>query len=138
MSFDKLSAAYDGGTLTLCILCLLPGTCLLQAISAHSLWLGHLRETWAVMSLLRDTRTAAARGVLGRLLAASLQDPLVLSHHPAALGAYFRLLSFGLTYAADCMAARPPDGGHSGGDSDDVLLLTDRVLRAVRLLRHSQ
>ncbi|KAF8068220.1 PI4KA1 [Scenedesmus sp. PABB004] len=68
----------------------------LQAIAAHFLWLGHLLETWAVVSRLRDGRAAAARAVIGRLLAASLQDPAALCHHPAAVGAYFRLLTLGL------------------------------------------
>lgn len=72
---------------------------------------------------MRDGRTAAARMLFGRLLAASLQDPLVLSHHPAALGAYFRLLTLGLVYGKSCVAA--------GAVGSDVLLLFDRIIRAV-------
>lgn len=90
-------------------------------------------ETWAVVSRLRDSRTAAARTVYGRLLAASLQDPNVLSHHPAAVGAYFRLLTLGLVYGKSCLDAAgsgvPGRAGVAAGA--DVLLLFDRILRAV-------
>jgi hypothetical protein len=99
----------------------------LQAIYAHFLWLSHLLETWAVVSRLRDGRTAAARAVYGRLLAASLQDPAVLSHHPAAVGAYFRLLTLGLVYGRSCLGA----AGSGPGRGHDVLLLFDRILCAV-------
>ncbi|WIA31066.1 hypothetical protein OEZ86_001095 [Tetradesmus obliquus] len=101
----------------------------LQAIYAHFLWLSHLLETWAVVSRLRDGRTAAARAVYGRLLAASLQDPAVLSHHPAAVGAYFRLLTLGLVYGRSCLGA----AGSGPGRGQDVLLLFDRILRAALL-----
>jgi hypothetical protein len=103
----------------------------LQAIYAHFLWLSHLLETWAVVSRLRDGRTAAARAVYGRLLAASLQDPAVLSHHPAAVGAYFRLLTLGLVYGRSCLGA----AGSGPGRGQDVLLLFDRILRAVSRLQ---
>lgn len=96
-----------------------------QAVSAHFLWLSFLTEQWAVIARLRDARTAAARVMYGRLLAASLQDPAVLSHHPAALGAYFRLLTLGLKYGRSCLRGGPATAGK------DVLLLFDRILRAV-------
>jgi transposase len=97
-----------------------------QAISAHFLWLSFLQEQWAVIGKLRDARTAAARVMYGRLLAASLHDPAVLSHHPAAVGAYFRLLTLGLKYGRSCLRAGPATAGK------DVLLLFDRILQAVR------
>ncbi|KAF6255211.1 hypothetical protein COO60DRAFT_237645 [Scenedesmus sp. NREL 46B-D3] len=101
----------------------------LQAIYAHFLWLSHLLESWAVVSRLRDGRTAAARAVYGRLLAASLQDPAVLSHHPAAVGAYFRLLTLGLVYGRSCLGA----AGSGADRGQDVLLLFDRILRTALL-----
>lgn len=104
----------------------------LQAISAHFLWLSYLIETWAVVSRLRDSRTAAARTVYGRLLAASLRDPLVLSHHPAAVGAYFRLLTLGLVYAKSCLQSVGSSGlGKMVPAGADALLLFDRILQAV-------
>jgi hypothetical protein len=99
-----------------------------QAISAHFLWLSFLTEQWAIISRLRDARTAAARVMYGRLLAASLQDPAVLSHHPAAVGAYFRLLTLGLKYGRSCLRGGPATAGK------DVLLLFDRILQAVSRL----
>jgi transposase len=105
-----------------------PAVLVLQAISAHFLWLSFMQEQWAVISKLRDARTAAARVMYGRLLAASLLDPAVLSHHPAAVGAYFRLLTLGLKYGRSCLRAGPATAGK------DVLLLFDRILQAVRLM----
>lgn len=107
--------------------CPFPGV---QAISAHFLWLSFLTEQWAIISRLRDARTAAARVMYGRLLAASLQDPAVLSHHPAAVGAYFRLLSLGLKYGRSCLRGGPATAGK------DVLLLFDRILQAVSRRAH--
>lgn len=101
----------------------------LQAISAHFLWLSYLQEQWAIISRLRDARTAAARVMYGRLLAASLHDPAVLSHHPAAVGAYFRLLTLGLKYGRSCLRGGPATAGK------DVLLLFDRILQAVSTQR---
>jgi len=63
----------------------------------------------------------------GRLLAASLQDPAVLSHHPAAVGAYFRLLTLGLQYGRSCLRSGPATAGR------DILLLFDRILHTVRI-----
>lgn len=112
---------------TFVLRCPFPGV---QAISAHFLWLSFLTEQWAIISRLRDARTAAARVMYGRLLAASLQDPAVLSHHPAAVGAYFRLLTLGLKYGRSCLRGGPATAGK------DVLLLFDRILQAVsRCLR---
>jgi hypothetical protein len=96
-----------------------------QAISAHFLWLSFLQEQWAIISRMRDARTAAARVTYGRLLAASLHDPAVLSHHPAAVGAYFRLLTLGLKYGRSCVKGGPATAGK------DVLLLFDRIVQAV-------
>eukprot|EP00878_Enallax_costatus_P012821 GHUV01013388.1.p1 GENE.GHUV01013388.1~~GHUV01013388.1.p1 ORF type:complete len:2087 (+),score=705.77 GHUV01013388.1:215-6475(+) len=107
---------------------------MLQAISAHFLWLSYLMETWAVVSRLRDSRTAAARTVYGRLLAASLRDPSVLSHHPAAVGAYFRLLTLGLVYGQSCLRSVTSSGsGKAVAAGADVLLLFDRILQAALL-----
>lgn len=106
-------------------------TCHRQAISAHFLWLGHLCETWEVVGRLRDGRTDAARALYSRLLAASLHDPAMLSHHPAAVGAYFRLLTLGLRFGRGCAGAAALRSGRAGRD---VLLLFDHVLRAVSLL----
>lgn len=103
-----------------------------QAISAHFLWLSFLQEQWAVVGKLRDARTAAARVMYGRLLAASLHDPAVLSHHPAAVGAYFRLLTLGLKYGRSCLRAGAATAGK------DVLLLFDRILQAVRHMPYDQ
>lgn len=94
-------------------------------MSAHFLWLSFLQEQWAVISSLRDGRTAAARVMYGRLLAASLHDPAVLSHHPAALGAYFRLLTLALQYGRSCLRGGPASAGQ------DVLLLFDKILQTV-------
>jgi hypothetical protein len=99
----------------------------MQAISAHFLWLSFLQEQWAIISRMRDARTAAARVTYGRLLAASLHDPVVLSHHPAAVGAYFRLLTLGLKYGRSCVRGGPATAGK------DVLLLFDRIVQAVSL-----
>eukprot|EP00878_Enallax_costatus_P038098 GHUV01043251.1.p1 GENE.GHUV01043251.1~~GHUV01043251.1.p1 ORF type:complete len:186 (+),score=43.64 GHUV01043251.1:440-997(+) len=91
-------------------------------------------ETWAVVSRLRDSRTAAARTVYGRLLAASLRDPSVLSHHPAAVGAYFRLLTLGLVYGQSCLRSVTSSGsGKAVAAGADVLLLFDRILQAALL-----
>lgn len=111
-----------------------------QALSAHFLWLSYLMETWAVVSRLRDSRTAAARTVYGRLLAASLQNPCVLSHHPAAVGAYFRLLTLGLQYGKSCLrSAASGAAGRAGiAAGADILLLFDRILQAVSGLRVQQ
>jgi hypothetical protein len=95
------------------------------------MWLSYLLEQWAVVSRLRDGRTAAARVMYGRLLAASLQDPVVLSHHPAAVGAYFRLLTLALKYGRSCLLSGAGSSGRAAGR--DVLMLFDRILRAVRL-----
>lgn len=113
--------------MTLCVVlcCVWLAPCALQAISAHFLWLSFLQEQWAIISRLRDARTAAARVMYGRLLAASLHDPAVLSHHPAAVGAYFRLLTLGLKYGRSCLRGGPATAGK------DVLLLFDRILQAV-------
>eukprot|EP00879_Flechtneria_rotunda_P007045 GHRR01007395.1.p1 GENE.GHRR01007395.1~~GHRR01007395.1.p1 ORF type:complete len:1449 (+),score=535.85 GHRR01007395.1:542-4348(+) len=104
---------------------------MLQAIAAHFLWLSHLLETWVVVSRLRDSRTAAARALFGRLLAASLQDPTALSHHPAAVGAYFRLLTLGLVFARSSMGMQLGEGARAQiGAGQDVLLLFDRIIQA--------
>jgi len=97
---------------------------MLAALAAHGAWLAHLSELWTAAVRLGDVRSEAVRGLYGRLLHHSLRDPSVLSSHPAALGARFRLLTLGLQYGRSLLS-RPAAGSDPG-----VLLLFDKILRA--------
>jgi hypothetical protein len=108
--------------------CLKTNNCtLLQAISAHHMWLSYLIELWSIVSPLGDGRTSAARHQFGRLLHTSLQDPSVLTHHPAGVGAYFRLLQLGLVYSRSLLLP----GVSLAHQATPMLLLFDQILRAV-------
>ena len=100
---------------------------ILQAVSAHHMWLSYLIELWSIVSPLGDDRASAAQHQFGRLLHASLQDPSVLTHHPAAVGAYFRLLQLGLAYSRSLLLP----GVGLIRQATPTLLLFDQILRAV-------
>lgn len=68
----------------------------LDGIQAHNLWLSFLLEQWELAKT--EPNTLAYSSIYGRLLQHSLSDPSALTHHPAAVGARFRLLMLGLRY----------------------------------------
>lgn len=99
-----------------------------QAVAAHHTWLAQLLEMWVVVARLGDSRTAAARQQYGRLLHASLRDPSLLTSHPAAVGARFRLLTLGLVYAQSAVKTAATAAGNQPASRT---LLIDQILRAV-------
>jgi hypothetical protein len=103
-----------------------------QAIAAHHVWLSYLLELWSVVSLLGDEREAAVQHKFARLLYVSLANPGCLTHHPAAVGAYFRLLQLGLAFGRSQLRSGQTLSGHPV----PVLLLFDQILRAVSGLGH--
>ncbi len=70
------------------------------ALRAHHLWLAFLLELWATTSSRGGADSAAAAGMLLHVLQRSLADPSLLSMHPLAVGARFRLLQLALRCAA--------------------------------------
>ncbi|GMH40744.1 hypothetical protein BSKO_08648 [Bryopsis sp. KO-2023] len=92
----------------------------LEGINAHTLWLSFLLEQWELVR--NEPSTGAFCAIYGRLLQQSLGDPSVLSHHPAAAGALFKLLTLGLRYCEFCLKDHV--------ESVSAAVLYERIIKA--------
>eukprot|EP00884_Botryococcus_braunii_P016006 jgi/Botrbrau1/3089/Bobra.0070s0075.1 len=96
----------------------------IDAISAHHLWLSFWLETWQVLGSGTGPVASALLNIMKYTVSVSLQDATVLTSHPAAAGARFRLLQLALLVARYHQSSK----GFGGSDFKEQRQLTAGIL----------